>query len=151
MFIQTLAPIFVQGITTIHKKQAMKIDHIGIWVEDVDKMRQFYLTYFNTTSGEKYFNPQKKFTSYFITFNESGCRIELMHRPDVADNLSKRGFKMGIAHLTISVGSKETVNSLTERFRKDGYVIEGEPRTSGDGYYESVVLDPEGNYIEILA
>ena len=129
----------------------MKIDHIGIWVEDIDKMRQFYLTYFNTTSGEKYFNPQKKFTSYFITFNESGCRIELMHRPEIADNLSKRGFKMGIAHLTISVGSKETVNILTERFRKDGYIIEGEPRTSGDGYYESVVLDPEGNYIEILA
>ena len=151
MLFQTLAPIFVQGITAIYKKQAMKIDHIGIWVKDIDKMRQFYLTYFNTTSGEKYFNPQKKFTSYFITFNESGCRIELMHRPEIADNLSKRGFKMGIAHLTISVGSKETVNSLTERFRKDGYVIEGEPRTSGDGYYESVVLDPEGNYIEILA
>ena len=53
----------------------MKIDHIGIWVEDIDKMRQFYLTYFNTTSGEKYFNPQKKFTSYFITFNESGAHI----------------------------------------------------------------------------
>lgn len=151
MLVLTLAPIFVQGITTFRKIQAMKIDHIGIWVEDIDKMRQFYLTYFHTTSGEKYFNPQKNFTSYFITFNESGCRIELMHRPDVADNLSKRGFKMGIAHLTISVGSKETVNTLTERFRKDGYVIEGEPRTSGDGYYESVVLDPEGNYIEILA
>ena len=75
----------------------MKIDHIGIWVEDIDKMRQFYLTYFNTTSGEKYFNPQKKFTSYFITLNESGCRIELGYRDWETDRKSTR---LNSSHIT---------------------------------------------------
>jgi lactoylglutathione lyase len=112
-------------------------------------MREFYLTYFDLTSGEKYFNPTKNYTSYFLTFNEGGCRIELMHRSDIADNTGKRGLIKGLAHFSITIGSKDAVNKLTERLRKDGYIIEGEPRTTGDGYHESVVLDPEGNYIEI--
>ena len=129
----------------------MKIEHIAIWVDDLEKMHQFYLNYFDMTSGEKYVNSKKGFTSYFLTFGECKTRIELMNRVDITHNPAKRGLLKGIAHFAISVGSKEAVNNLTERLRTDNYVIESEPRTSGDGYYESVVLDPEGNYIEILA
>jgi len=129
----------------------MKIEHLAIWVEDIEMMRQFYLTYFNTVSGEKYFNPQKQFTSYFLSFNEGGCRIELMNRPDISNALTERGILMGITHFAITIGDKDDVNQLTERLRKDGYIIKGEPRTSGDGYYESVILDPEGNIVELIA
>jgi lactoylglutathione lyase len=114
-------------------------------------MRDFYLKYFDTTSGEKYVNPIKQFTAYFILFGEDKTRLELMTRPDISFIDGKRGFYMGLAHFTISVGGKEQVNALTERLRKDKYTIFGEPRTTGDGYYESVVLDPEGNILEISA
>ena len=56
---------------------------------------------------------------------------------------------MGVAHLATKAGTNTTVDNLTERLRTDGYIIKGEPRTTGDGYYESVILDPEGNYVEI--
>ena len=127
----------------------MKIDHLAIWVDDLEKMREFYLNYFNVTSNEKYINPKKGFTSYFLDFGEDKTRIELMNRHDIVQEPDKRGFMKGIAHFAISVGSKEAVNDLTERLRADHYTIESEPRTTGDGYYESVVLDPEGNYVEI--
>lgn len=127
----------------------MRIEHLAIWVEDLEKMKEFYLTYFDVTCGERYHNLKKNYTSYFLSFNEGGCRIELMHRPDVSDNKEVRGMLKGLAHFSLLVGSKVIVDSLTERLRKDGYVVAGEPRTTGDGYYESVVLDPEGNYIEI--
>jgi len=127
----------------------MKIEHIAIWVEDIEAMSWFYTKYFDVTRGEKYFNPKKNYTSYFIVFNDGGSRIELMHRPDIADNKMKRGTAMGYAHIAVSLGSKGLVDSLTECLRNDGFIIEGEPRTTGDGYYESIILDPEGNYIEI--
>ncbi|WP_296944265.1 VOC family protein [uncultured Dysgonomonas sp.] len=129
----------------------MRIEHLAIWVEDIERMREFYLKYFDTTSNEKYFNPKKNFTSYFIKFNDGGCRIELMNRPDISSNPGNRGLIMGNTHFAITVGSKEAVNELTELLRKDGHTIEGEPRTSGDGYYESVISDPEGNIVEIIA
>jgi lactoylglutathione lyase len=74
-----------------------------------------------------------------------------MNKPNIAAVSGQRGFAKGIAHFTISVGSKEKVNELTETLKKDGYTIFSEPRTTGDGYYESVVLDPEGNYLEVSA
>jgi lactoylglutathione lyase len=129
----------------------MKIEHLAIWVDDLEIMREFYLTYFDVTSNEKYTNVKKGFTSYFLTFGESKTRIELMNRLDITDTPAKRGFMKGIAHFAISVGDKKSVNDLTERLRANHYIIESEPRTTGDGYYESVVLDPEGNYIEISA
>lgn len=127
----------------------MKIEHLAIWVDDLEKMREFYLNYFNVTSNEKYTNIKKGFTSYFLDFGEGKTRIELMNMQDIVQEPDKRGFTKGIAHFAISVGSKEAVNHLTERLRADHYTIESEPRTTGDGYYESVVLDPEGNYVEI--
>lgn len=123
------------------------IDHIAIWVEDLEKMREFYCKYFDGVSNQKYENKIKGFESYFISFN-GATRIELMKRKNIEERIYKE--ILGLAHLAFKVGSKEKVNELTEIFRKDGYKIIGEPRTTGDGYYESVILDPEGNRIELV-
>ncbi len=127
----------------------MKIEHIAIWTMDLDKMKMFYLKYFDLSSNEKYHNPRKKFSSYFLAF-ENGARIELMHKPDISEFIHKLDSKLGLAHFAISVGTKEKVDSLTERIRENGYRIVGEPRMTGDGYYESIIADPEGNLIEII-
>jgi lactoylglutathione lyase len=132
-------------------EKIMKIEHVALWVDDIEKMRQFYVTYFDAVSNKKYHNPTKNYSSYFLSFGEDKTRIELMQKPDITDNIGKRGFTKGLAHFSISVGSKTAVNELTERLRADNYTIASEPRTTGDGYYESVILDPEDNYIEISA
>jgi lactoylglutathione lyase len=129
----------------------MKIEHLAIWVSDLEEMRIFYTHYFDLVSGEKYINDKKGFTSYFLTFGDGLSRIELMNKMDITTDYKNRGNILGLAHIAFSVGSKEAVNQLTERLRSDNYTIASEPRTSGDGYYESVVLDPEGNQIEIIA
>ncbi len=126
----------------------MKIEHIAIWTKDLEKMKRFYLKYFKLTSSEKYFNPKKKFSSYFLSF-ENGARIELMHRPDISEFLDQSIQKFGLTHFAISVGTKESVDNMTDLIRKNGYKIVGEPRVTGDGYYESVIEDPEGNLIEL--
>jgi lactoylglutathione lyase len=126
----------------------MKIEHIAIWVSDLELMRQFYKTYFGAASGEKYHNPIKNFTSYFLSFG-TGCRLELMQKPEIAFVENRAMEYLGISHFAVSVGSKEQVNTLTEKLRMDGFTVVGNPRTTGDGYYESVVLDPEKNRIEI--
>ncbi len=127
----------------------MKIEHLAIWVKDLEKMKAFYEQFFNARSNEMYHNPTKNFRSYFLSF-ESGCRLELMQKPEIPNNLNdpERQYT-GIIHFAVSVGSPEKVNFLTEQLRSAGYQIVGEPRTTGDGYYESVVLDPEKNRIEI--
>jgi lactoylglutathione lyase len=127
----------------------MKIEHIAIWAKDLEKLKHFYLKYFGAAAGEKYMNPVKKFESYFLSFGE-GCRVELMQMPGIPPTLNDAYTQFsGLVHFAISVGSKHDVDALTEQLRHDGYAIVGEPRTTGDGYYESVVLDPEGNRIEI--
>ncbi len=127
----------------------MKIEHIAIWVSDLKRMKKFYEYYFQGKAGEKYHNPKKQFESYFLSFTE-GCRLELMYNPKIArkqsDNLEQYP---NLIHFAISVDGKEKVDDLTERLRKDGFRIVGEPRTTGDGCYESVVLDPESNRVEI--
>ncbi|WP_109831437.1 VOC family protein [Reichenbachiella versicolor] len=126
----------------------MKIEHIAIWTLDLEKMKAFYLQFFDLKSNEKYYNPRKKFSSYFLSFG-NGARIELMHRPDVSEFIQNADSKLGLTHFAISVGSKEKVDSLTELIRNNGFDVIGEPRTTGDGYYESVISDPEGNLIEL--
>ncbi|MEM7368345.1 MAG: VOC family protein [Bacteroidota bacterium] len=127
----------------------MNIEHLAIWVQDLDIMKRFYESYFGARAGEKYRNSKKQFESYFLSF-ERGCRLELMHRPDIPANVNDLLKEyQGLIHFAISVGSKEKVDSLTEDLRSAGYMIVGEARTTGDGYYESVVLDPEQNRIEI--
>jgi lactoylglutathione lyase len=127
----------------------IKIEHLAIWVNDLEKAKDFYVKYFDMVCGDKYHNPKKQFTSYFLSFKTSDVRIELMHRPDILEYVGKKGITNGFAHFAISVGSKQAVNELTEKLRTDNFTIEGEPRTTGDGYYESVILDTEGNLIEI--
>ena len=127
----------------------MKIEHVAIWTDNIEAMKSFYQTYFGMMCSEKYVNSQKHFTSYFLSFGKTKTRIELMNKPDISDISGQRNVLKGLTHLAISVGSEEKVNKLTERLRTDNYVIAGEPRRTGDGYYESVVLDPEGNHIEI--
>lgn len=124
----------------------MKIDHVAIWAKDIERMCGFYQKYFGGTVHPEYHNPTKGFTSRFITF-ESGARIEVMHRGDIQPSTSCEHF--GWAHLAISVGSKEKVDELTRQMNTDGVTIIRAPRTTGDGYYESVAQDPEGNLVEL--
>jgi len=126
----------------------MKIDHIGIWVYDLELMKEFYVNYLSGIAGKKYENPAKDFESYFISFNDSS-RLELMKRSDIQKNSREKELE-GFAHLAFNVSSKSEVDLVTENIRKDGYIIRGEPRTTGDGYYESVNSDPEGNLVEII-
>jgi len=125
-----------------------KIQHVALWVNDLEHVRQFYEKYFSAASGDKYTNPVKEFSSYILSFKNGGA-IEIMNRPNIED--IKNGIEeyMGWAHIAIGVGSRENVMSITETLRNDGYHIIGEPRTTGDGFFESVVLDPEGNRVEI--
>ena len=191
----------------------MKIEHVAIWVKDIDKVCEFYRKYFSGVVHPIYHNPAKQFTSRFVTFDD-GARLEIMHRPDIcvernigtvtslqsdthrSVNEKMRAFfrfltsavfhvkqlqteeaagnsftdisevqqvgsegantiakpdtqHLGFTHLSFSVGSKEEVDHLTQQMSSDGVSVVGQPRTTGDGYYESVVLDPEGNRIEI--
>ncbi|HGH7174288.1 TPA: VOC family protein [Bacillus wiedmannii] len=124
----------------------MKIEHVAIWVNDLEVMRDFYKQYFGGEENSLYHNPKKQFESYFITF-EGGARLELMRQVGIDDKIQKQ--IIGYAHIAFSVGSKEKVNELTNTLREAGYPVLNGPRTTGDGYYESVVSDPEGNQIEI--
>lgn len=124
----------------------MKIEHLAIWVQNLEKMKSFYCTYFGAVAGEKYSNPKKEFESYFLQFDE-GARIELMRKPSIKESIAEE--LIGLAHVAISIGSKSSVDQLTQRLIDDGYQVTAQPRTTGDGYYESVILDPEGNKIEI--
>ena len=124
------------------------IEHLAIWTKDIEKMKTFYLEYFEVSANEKYFNPTKKFSSYFLSF-ASGTRIELMHRPEISKQLEGLEQNLGLAHFAIALGSKQKVDDLTHTLRMKGHSILGEPRTTGDGYYESVITDPEGNHIEL--
>jgi len=126
----------------------MKIEHIAIWTNDLEIMRDFYQTYFNMKSSARYDNVNKEFSSYFLSF-ESGARIEIMKKNDIPVANSEKGFFNGLSHISISVGSNKEVDNLTERLKSNGYEIFSNPRTTGDGYYESVILDPEGNHVEI--
>jgi lactoylglutathione lyase len=127
----------------------MNIEHIAIWTKDLELVKDFYIHYFEMQANSKYTNTKKQFSSYFLSFPGSECRIEIMSKPDIQSLDKKQGLSYGLTHFSISVGSKEKVNSLTEKLRKDGYNIIGEPRTTGDGFYESVIEDCEGNWVEI--
>ena len=129
----------------------MQIEHLALWVQDLEAMKDFYLNYFDVVCGPRYTNDTKRFIAYFINFGDCRTRLELMTDPNIQPYEGKRGYGMGLAHFAISVGGKDKVDALTERLRKDNFTIFSEPRTTGDGYYESVVLDPEGNYVEISA
>ena len=125
----------------------MKIEHIALYVNDLEAARDFFCRYFNAVSNEGYHNKTTDFRSYFLTFSD-GARLEIMTRPNM-DDLPKSPNRTGFVHLAFSAGSKEAVDELTDRLRADGYRILSGPRTTGDGYYESCVEGFEGNIIEI--
>ncbi len=125
----------------------MHIEHIAIWTRQLEALKTFYETYFGAQANQKYTNPKKQFESYFLTF-KNGARLEIMQIPAVSDRQTTAPM-LGYAHLAFSVGSREAVDRLTEQLRTDGFMVEGPPRVTGDGYYESIVLDPDGNRIEI--
>ena len=127
----------------------MKIEHLAIWTQQLEVLKAFYMLFFDAVPNEKYTNPVKQFSSYFLSFGD-GARLELMQMPGIPD--SKNDLlqqNTGLIHFAISTGSKENVDALTETIRKAGYTVLGEPRWTGDGYYESVVADPDNNRIEI--
>lgn len=125
----------------------MKLEHVALYVRDLEGMRDFYEKYFQARAGERYHNPRTGFTSYFLSLDD-GARIEIMNLEE-SNALSPSDLPIGYAHISISLGSKEAVDALTDQMRSDGFEVVSGPRTTGDGYYESVVLDPEGNRIEL--
>ena len=129
----------------------MKIDHIAIWTTNLERLCNFYIRYFDASSSEIYYNHSKEFRSYFLTF-DGECRIEIMEMPRIPaskNDIIKQ--YLGLIHFAINLGSKDRVNQLTEILRKDGFKVISEPRTTGDGNYESIVLDPDGNRVELMA
>jgi lactoylglutathione lyase len=128
----------------------MRIEHVAIWTYNLEGMRSFYIRYFDASSTEIYHNHSKQYRSYFLTF-EGDCRLEIMEMPGVphSKNNSLKQFT-GMIHFAIKAGSKNEVDTITETLRKDGFKVVIEPRTTGDGYYESVILDPDGNRVEIM-
>ncbi|WOO35950.1 VOC family protein [Anaerocolumna sp. AGMB13020] len=125
----------------------MKIEHIAIYVKDLESSRNFFQQFFGGISNDGYYNPKTGLRTYFLTF-EDGARLELMNRTDMASK-EKLPVQTGYAHLAFCVGSREKVDELTERLSNSGYPVINGPRTTGDGYYESCVLDGENNQIEI--
>ena len=126
----------------------VRIEHVALWVRDIDAVAAFYARYLGARIGDLYRNERKGFESRFLAF-ESGARLEIMRRVDVTDAAS--GERLGFAHVAITVGSEANVDALAARMAADGLEVPGAPRRTGDGYYECVVLDPEGNRIEITA
>jgi lactoylglutathione lyase len=129
----------------------MRIEHIALWTTDLERCKQFYASYFGAVAGANYVNPVKGFTSCFVSFSE-GARIEVMMTTVLSPVVIEPGAqRMGLTHIAISVGSAERVDELTRKLRDNGFPILDGPRRTGDGYYESVTLDPDGNRIEIAA
>ncbi len=126
----------------------MKINHIALYVNDLEKMKSFYEKYFDAKSNKMYHNQTTGLKTYFLEFND-GCRIEIMTKPNL-NVITKELNNSGYIHVAFSVGSKEKVDELTNELEIDGCKIISKPRKTGDGYYESCVLDPEGNQIEIV-
>lgn len=125
----------------------MKIEHIAMYVNELEDTKKFFEKYFNAKSNNGYHNPNTDFRSYFLTF-EDGARLEIMKKPQMKDD-EKALNRTGFIHIAFSVGSKEKVDSLTDILKNDGYKVISGPRTTGDGYYESCIVGIEGNQIEI--
>ncbi len=125
----------------------MKIEHIAMYVNDLEKAKDFFIEYFNGRAGAEYRNKTTDFRSYFISFDD-GARLEIMKKPEVSD-FEKPPARTGYAHIAFSVGSTEAVAALTEKLKQAGFKVASGPRTTGDGYYESCIVAIEDNQIEI--
>jgi lactoylglutathione lyase len=129
----------------------IRIEHLALWTTDIDRSAAFYARYFGAQCGPEYRNVSKGFTSVFLTFT-GGARLEVMSTTTLDPVPSEPGAqRMGLTHFAIAIGSDAAVDALTARLRGDGYHVLDGPRRTGDGYYESVVLDPDGNRVEVTA
>ncbi|HJW12508.1 MAG TPA: VOC family protein [Albitalea sp.] len=129
----------------------MKLEHAALWTPDLERSRAFYERYFGGRAGARYANPRTGFASYFLSF-DGGSRLELMQMDGIVPRPHEPAVQqMGLVHLAFDAGSTARVDALTERLRAEGHAVIGEARRTGDGYYESTVLDPDGNRIEIAA
>ena len=127
----------------------MYVDHISIYTNDLERLKDFYIKYFSGKANDKYHNEKTGLQTYFISF-DGGARLELMQKPDLTERDKTRPSD-GLTHLSICVGSREKVDALTEILTKDGYILKSGPRETGDGYYESCILDPDSNEVELIA
>jgi lactoylglutathione lyase len=129
----------------------MRIEHIALWTTDLVRCKKFYVSYFGAIAGPNYVNPAKGFESCFLSFTD-GARLEAMTTTTLSlVEIPLGAQRLGLTHLAISVGSERLVDELTLRLRSDGFTIVDGPRRTGDGYYESVIIDPDGNRVEICA
>ncbi len=131
-----------------YNRHLMKIDHIALFCKDLERMRQFFMKFFTATSNEMYHNPKTGLRTYILSFPDGSTRLELMLKPNVI-SIDPSQANIGFIHFSISVGSKETVDSKTEEIKDAGYSVVSGPRITGDGYYESCIVGPEGIQIEI--
>lgn len=128
----------------------MHIGHLAIWTRDLERLRSFYVNAFGGISSERYENPKTGFSSYFVSFGTDGARLELMTRPDIVTT-ETGGARVGYAHLAFTLGSRAAVDGAVARLRSAGIAVEGEPRVTGDGFYEAVIRDPDANPVELVA
>lgn len=128
----------------------MTLEHVAIWTNNLERLKNFYVQYFGGTANNKYINPQKRFESYFLTF-ESGARLELMYKPDIPENKNDtiQTQHSGIIHLAFGVETMQQVNDKAQRLKEGGFTILSGPRKTGDGYYEFETLDPDNNRLEV--
>jgi lactoylglutathione lyase len=124
----------------------MRITHVALWTRDIDRLREFYERWFQAVPGPRYVNARRQFSSYFLTIGD-GASLELMQRPDISEGPQEQA--LGYAHVALSVGNEGEVDRLTRELAQAGVPVVDGPRRTGDGYYESVVLDPDGNRIEL--
>ena len=125
----------------------MRIDHIALYVNDLEGARDFFIKYFGGKPNELYHNPRTGLRTYILSF-EDGAKLELMNRPNMVD-AEKSEYRTGYIHLSFSVGSREAVDEMSCRLQTAGFIVLSGPRTTGDGYYESCIEGYEGNLIEI--
>lgn len=129
----------------------MKLEHIAIWTDNIELLRNYYVSFFDGQSNEMYINPKTQFHSYFISF-ESGARLEIMSMPNIPDNTNDtiNAQHKGIIHIAFSVDTKQEVDAKAALLQANGFDILNGPRVTGDGYYEFVTLDPDKNRLEVI-
>jgi lactoylglutathione lyase len=126
----------------------MRVDHIALYCIDLEGMKSFFMEYFGCTPNELYHNSRTGLKTYILSFPDGGAKLEIMARPEVIKPMTDI-FHGGFIHLSIALGSKEAVEEKTEELKSDDYECISGPRTTGDGYYESCIVGPEGILLEI--
>jgi len=129
----------------------MKLEHVAIWTDNIELLKNYYESFFDGQSNEMYVNPKTQFQSYFISF-ESGAQLEIMSMPNIPDNTNdtKNAQHKGIIHIAFSVDTKKEVDAKAALLQANGFELLNGPRGTGDGYYEFVTLDPDKNRIEVI-